>query len=229
MRRHSLVRSLHPGSRGWALSRLGWIATLALCACGGEPDEARREPVAQTATAPASKPAAAVQEAVAPPAKAPVAATAEPPVVATPPAPASSSATAAPEYLLVVFRKKGLYRDTDELVPVHGAGYEPLRAFVVLRGKPRRQSPVAEVQPYCLSSTHCEYRAPRRAGLADRIMISLEDDSVARLSAADDMVVISARTLAVATPSVVKLTMTIPGQAPVTRQITYAKAPGTAS
>jgi len=52
MRRHSLVRSLHPGSRGWALGRLGWVATLALCACGGEPDEARLQPVAQTATAP---------------------------------------------------------------------------------------------------------------------------------------------------------------------------------
>jgi len=158
-----------------------------------------------------------------------VAAQAASPVVATPPAPANSSATAAPEYLLVIFRKKGLHRDTDELVPVHGAGYEPLRAFVSLRGKPRRQSPVAEVQPHCLSSTQCEYRAPRRAGLADRIMISLDDDSVAGLSAADGMVVISARTLAVATTSVVKLTMTIPGQAPVTRQITYAKAPGTAS
>ena len=155
MRRHSLVRSLHPGSRGWALRRLGWVATLALCACGGEPDEARLQPVAQTATAPASKPAVAIQEVLAPPAKAPVAAQAASPVVATPPAPANSSATAAPEYLLVIFRKKGLHRDTDELVPVHGAGYEPLRAFVSLRGKPRRQSPVAEVQPYCLSSTQC--------------------------------------------------------------------------
>lgn len=214
-------RSRRPGR---ALQALGWIATLTLCACGGEPADAPKPTIEQAATTSAPPPAATVREIVAPPAKATLAPKAETPTTA-PATPKAQEAPAAPEYLLVVFKKKVVHRDADELSPVHGAGYEPLRAFVYLRGKPRKQSPVAEVQPYCSSSTQCEYRAPRKAGFADRITISLDDDSVARLSAADDMVVISARTLAVATPSIVKLTMTIPGQAPVTRQIIYARPP----
>ena len=210
-----------------ALQALGWTAALTLCACGGEPDDAPKPTVEKVAATPAPPPAAKVQAVVAPPAKTPLASKAQTP--ATAPALSASMSPAAPEYLLVVFKKKAVHRDVDELVPVHGAGYEPLRAFVYLRGKPRKQSPVAEVQPYCLSSTECEYRAPRKAGFADRITISIDDDSVARLSAADDMVVISARTLGVTTPAIVKLTMTIPGQAPVTRQIIYAKPPSQTS
>jgi hypothetical protein len=208
---------------GRLLHPIGWIAIAMLSACGGEPDDAPKPSMERAAARPAPPPTAKVQEDVAAPAKTPSASKSEiPPAAASMPTAAASPA--GPEYLLVILRRKGMHRDSDELVPVHGAGYEPLRAFVYLRGKPKKQSPVADVQPYCASTTQCEYRAPRKAGFADRIMISLDDDSVARLSAADDTVVISARTLAVATPSIVKLTMTIPGQPPVTRQIIYTRS-----
>lgn len=137
--------------------------------------------------------------------------------------PATEIALAAPQYTLAIFHHGVPLSDEEELVPVRGAGYEPLRAFVYMRGKPRKRSPVADVQAYCSSSTRCEYRAPRKAGYADEITISLQDDSVAHLSAADDMVVISARTLGVETRSIVKVTMTIPGHMPVIRQIIFSK------
>jgi hypothetical protein len=202
----------------WAASGWASIALLSLCACGGAPDPDR-------ATVPSTSPAEARPAALTPALGVAAAAETGPGAApnATAPRAAVTKTVAPPEYMLVVFKQKVVHRDNDELAPVHGAGYEPLRAFVYLRGKPRKQSPANEVQPYCVSTTQCEYRPPRKAGLAEKITISLDDDSVARLSAADDMVVISARTLEVARPSIVKVTMTIAGQAPVTRQILYAK------
>jgi hypothetical protein len=136
LRLRSTLRKDHRSRRpGRALRALGWIATLTLCACGGEPDGAPKPAVEQAATTSAPPPAATVREVVAPPARPALASNADAPTTA--PATLKAPETpAAPEYLLVVFKKKVVHRDADELAPVHGAGYEPLRAFVYLRGKP---------------------------------------------------------------------------------------------
>lgn len=138
----------------------------------------------------------------------------------------STSVSAAPgRYDIRLLDQNGWHREVFELVPVRGAGYQTVHAIVVLRG-PGALSPVAGVQPYCATPLHCEYVPPRAANYAERYTISLSDDSVARLSTAKDMVAIDARHIAVERPSIVIVTLTVDGQPPVTKQITYATLPG---
>lgn len=217
---------LEDNPRSWrsgrAVHTFGWLAASLLCACGGDPTPGIAPPAVvvrtdETAPSTAGSPAKEVAASSAKPAPGAVA--------PSRPAPAATAnAPAAPEYMLMVFKDRALHRDEDELAPVRGAGYAPLRAFVYLRGKPRNQSPVASVQAYCLTPTRCEYIPPRKSGFAERYTISLDDATIARLSAANDMVVISTRELDVAKPVTVSLTLTIPGREPILRRIIYAKS-----
>jgi hypothetical protein len=100
-----------------------------------------------------------------------------------------------------------------------------VHAAVVLRGS-KTLSPVAGVQAYCATPLRCEYLPPRSAAQAERYIVSLPDDSVARLSATEGMIAISARYLEVERPSIVSVTLTVDGQPPVTKRITYMRSPG---
>jgi hypothetical protein len=140
--------------------------------------------------------------------------------------PTTAKASPAPMYVLVVFKDRVVHQDLDELAPVRGAGYETLRAFVYVRGKPRKSSPIAGVHAYCATPIRCEYRPPRKTGVAEKYTISLDSDSVAKLSAADDMVAITARQLEVAKPVTVSVTLMVEGMQPVTKRIVYAKLNG---
>ena len=98
-------------------------------------------------------------------------------------------------------------------------------AVVVLRGS-RTLSPVAGVQPYCATPVRCDYLPPRNANYAERYTVTLSDDSVARLSTTKGMIAINARRLEEQQPSIVSVTLTVDGQPPVTKRITYMNSPG---
>ena len=134
-------------------------------------------------------------------------------------------ATAPGAYEIRLFDQNGWPRETFELVPVRGAGYQTVHAVVVLRGS-RTVSPVAGAQPYCATPVRCEYLPPRNADQAERYTVSLSDDSVAWLSSTNGMVAINARHLEVERPSIVSVTLTIDGEPSVTKRITYLKSPG---
>jgi hypothetical protein len=127
-------------------------------------------------------------------------------------------------YDIQLLGQDGWQRDTFELVPVRGVGYQDLHAIVVLRG-PSELSPVAGVEPYCATRSRCDYVPPRRGDYAARYTVSLSDDSIAQLSTAKGEIAIRARRLEVEWPSIVSVTLTVDGQPPVTKRITYAKLP----
>ena len=189
-----------------------------LSACGGGPD------ASETATTPAtsaSKQLATAATADAPRAGASSAAVAN----VTRQHESADVAEPAGAYEIRLFDHNGWPRETFELAPVRGIGYQTVRAAVVLRGS-KTLSPVAGVQAYCATPLRCEYLPPRSADHAERYAISLPDDSVARLSTTDGMIAISARYLEVERPSIVSVTLTVDGQPPVTKRITYMKSPG---
>ena len=193
---------------------------MALSSCGGAPD-AGETPKRAAALAADGATAPIASTAPAPPVGASGAAVVDvilPRGSTTPPASPGA-------YDIRLLDQNGWHRETFELVPVRGAGYQTVHAVVVLRGS-GALSPVAGVQPYCATSLHCEYVPPRTANYAERYTISLSDDSVARLSTTKDMIAINARNIAVERPSIVSVTLTVDGQPPVTKQITYAMLPG---
>jgi hypothetical protein len=128
--------------------------------------------------------------------------------------------------LLILNNSNVVHRDGAELAPSHGAGYQTLRAVVYQRGQPRSRSPVAGVKPYCPTPTTCEYLPPRQNGRPERYTVTLDDDSVAMLSASDEFVTIRAKQLALDKPLKVTVTLTMPGEQAVTRQIIYGPAKG---
>jgi hypothetical protein len=135
------------------------------------------------------------------------------------------AAHAAPRYDLILLNGRVVHQDLDQLDPQQGKGYLPLQAFIYVKGRPRTGSPVASVKPVCLPA-QCEYIPPRKAGFAERYVISISDDSVVQLSASEDTVVISARQLAQSQPTTVDVTLTVPGQPPIVKRIVYGTAPG---
>lgn len=137
---------------------------------------------------------------------------------------AADAQGAAPRYNLVLLNDRTVHQDLDQLDPRIGKGYAPLHAFIYVKGKPRSSSPVASIKPICLTATRCEYLPPRKAGFAERYVISIDDGSVAQLSADSDLVVITSRQLGLARPATVNVTLTIPGQQPVVKRIFYAAA-----
>ena len=129
-------------------------------------------------------------------------------------------------YDLIVLNERVVHQDLDQLDPRQGKGYQPLRAFIYVKGMPRNTSPVASIKPVCMVPTRCEYLPPRKSGLAERYIVSIPDDSVAQLSADEDVVVVSTRHLGLANAATVDLTLTIPGQRTVVKRIVYGAVPG---
>ena len=194
------------------------VVAIALSACGGAPD---MDETATSAAAPDSKDRAMASAADAPRVGASGAA-----IAGVALSRGSAKLPASPgAYDIRLFDQNGWHRETFELVPVRGAGYQTVYAVVVLRGS-RTLSPVAGVQPYCATPVRCDYLPPRNANYAERYTVSLSDDSVARLSTTKGMIAISARHLEVERPSIVSVTLTVDGQPPVTKRITYMKSPG---
>ena len=194
------------------------MVALALSACGGAPEVG--EPATAAAT-PDIKEGAVASTAEAPRAGASGAAIAE---VALSRGSAQLPASPA-AYDIRLLDQNGWHRETFELVPVRGAGYQTVHAVVVLRGS-GTLSPVAGVQPYCATPVRCDYLPPRNGDYAERYTVSLSDDSVAQLSSTKGMIAINARHLEEQRPSVVDVTLTVDGQPPVTRRITYMNSPG---
>ena len=191
------------------------MVAIALSACGGGPDAGE---TATTAAPPASKDRATASTADAPragPSGANV----------TLPRGSADLAESVGAYEIRLFDQNGWPKETFELAPVRGVGYQTVRAAVVLRGS-KTLSPVAGVQAYCATPLRCEYLPPRSADHAERYTVSLSDDSVARLSTTEGMIAISARYFEVERPSIVSVTLTVDGQPPVTKRITYMKSPG---
>jgi hypothetical protein len=124
----------------------------------------------------------------------------------------------------VILNERAVHQDLDQLDPRHGQGYQPLQAFIYVRGRPRSKSPVHSIKPVCATPTQCEYLPPRQAGFAERYTIEVDDASLVQLSADRDVVVISSRRLQLATPATVSVTLTVPGQAPVVKRIIYGAA-----
>jgi hypothetical protein len=190
-----------------------WAVMLALSACGGAPEMDKAPPALDERAATRSVlPSDAAVSGLA----------RSPPVAASAAVPAP---TLQADYELLLFKQRSnwtvQHRDSDALAPVRGTGYPTLYAFIHLREKHRR-SPVAGVQAFCATPTRCEYLPPRKAEFPEKFTISLSDSSFIRLSAADDLVAISARELDAAQPVTVLVTLTIPGQPPITRKISYA-------
>jgi len=194
---------------------------MALSSCGAAPDAGEAPSRAAAPDSADRATALAASTALAPPARASGAAV----VGVTLPRGSTWPQASPAAYDIRLLDQNGWHRETFELVPVRGAGYQTVHAVVVLRGS-GALSPVAGVQPYCATPLHCEYVPPRMANYAERYTISLSDDSVARLSTTKDMIAINARHIAVERPSIVSVTLTVDGQSPVTKQITYAMLPG---
>lgn len=196
-------------------------AIMALSSCGGAPDvgETPKRAAAPASADGATAPAASTAHAR------PEGASGDAVVDVTLPRGSTRPPASPAVYDIRLLDQNGWHRETFELVPVRGAGYQTVHAVVVLRGS-GALSPVAGVQPYCATPFHCEYVPPRTANYAERYTISLSDDSVARLSTTKDMIAINARNIAVERPSIVSVTLTVDGQPPVTKQITYAMLPG---
>jgi hypothetical protein len=196
----------------------GLVVAVALSACGGAPNVGE---TAATAAAPDSNDRATASTTDAPRVGASGAAVAG----VAPPRESTQLPASAGAYDIRLRDQNDWDRETFELVPVRGAGYQTVHAVVVLRGS-RTLSPVAGVQPYCATPVRCDYLPPRNANYAERYTVSLSDDSVARLSTTKGMIAISARHLEEQRPSIVSVTLTVDGQLPVTKRITYMNSPG---
>jgi hypothetical protein len=191
------------------------MLVVALAACGGAPGE-RGSAASATTDRPSIAPGPALAAAMS---------RAEPERPLHPTAGTPGAQPLLPgSYTLLLLNSNAVHRDGDELAPTHGAGYQALRAFVYVGGQPRSRSPVAGVKPYCATPSKCEYLPPRKGGVPEKFTIALDGDSVATLSASEDLVVIRARQLALQEPQKVTVTLSMPGQSTVTRQIVYAKA-----
>jgi hypothetical protein len=203
------------GERERGRSAPGWRLALVAALLGGCGDSLIEPPPASPVEA---TPAAAITRSTALPA-----AHFDP--AATPIQVAAAAAHRTDAYLLVLMNERAVHRDSDELAPTQGRGYQALEAFVFANGRPRAASPVASIKPTCLP-TECRYLPPRQAGRAESYVISIDDESVAELTAVEDRVRVSPRQLAWALPAVVQVTLTVPGQPPVVRRIVYGAAPG---
>jgi hypothetical protein len=130
----------------------GLVVAIVLSACGGAPDVGE---TATTAAAPDSKHRAMASTTDAPRVGASDAAFAP---VSLPRGSAQLPASPG-AYDIRLLDQNGWDRETFELVPARGAGYQTVHAIVVLRGS-RTLSPVAGVQPYCATPVRCDYLPP---------------------------------------------------------------------
>jgi hypothetical protein len=145
---------------------------------------------------------------------------AKPPTFAEPP---SSLAITTAGYHLVILNDGFVYRDRDELPAVHGSPYPTLRAVIFERALSRGGSRTLPVKPYCDSVMRCEFVPPRGAGIPDRFVLRLADDSVARLSVRDDAVVITPMQLEFRKTTTLRLFFEPAGAEQAIREIVYGQ------
>ena len=138
---------------------------------------------------------------------------------------AALAGTEAVRYDLVLMNDRAVHQDLDQLDPRQGKGYTPLHAFVYVKGRPRSKSPVNSIKPIC-TPTQCEYLPPRQAGFAERYTISIDDASLAELSADKDVVVISSTRLQLAKAATLNVTLTVGSDRTVVKRIVYGGAQG---
>ena len=86
----------------------------------------------------------------------------------------------------------GVQASSLELPPVRGVGYATVKAKIssVRAGG---ETPVDEARPYCSSNARCEYRVVGRNRVDLVYAVKLNDDSVARLSASGNEILVTAR------------------------------------
>lgn len=125
---------------------------------------------------------------------------------------------------LRVARTRGVFGDVNTLVPVRGAGYEPVQAAIWKRNHPWRLSPIYGVRPVCLTSTRCEYLPPRHLGVPSSLVVSLNEGSIARLAAVNDVVSIEVRELDLPESTTVTVSLTVDGSELATHKIVYASS-----
>lgn len=126
---------------------------------------------------------------------------------------------------LQLLSPEGVHASSLELPPVRGVGYATVKAKIssVRAGG---ETPVDEVRPYCPSSVQCEYRATGRDRLDHVYVVKLPDENVARLSAAGNEILVTAKqtNLPVRTP--VTITLQI-GKHASTARVAYLGADAT--
>jgi hypothetical protein len=138
----------------------------------------------------------------------------------------AQSGTPSPRYELVLLDEGVVHQDQDQLDPRQGKGYASLHAFIYAPGRPRSGSPVASIKPVCTSSVRCEYLPPRKAGIAERFVISVDQEALVQLSVDEDVVVVTARALSLARAATVTVELSVEGQAPIRKRIVYGADPG---
>lgn len=126
-------------------------------------------------------------------------------------------------YDLRLYDRGGQVLTAVELRPTQGRGYETVRVHVVLQGR-RVISPVAQVQARCPTPTRCEYLPSRRDEGAARFMVSIADDTIARLSPAKDLIAVTVRDLNVDRTVEVTVRLTVDGKPAGERKIRYLRA-----
>ena len=187
--------------------RLSALAVLPVfLGCGGgssEPSDAVLEPVELTA----SPEIRSFKQVVVSPVAAQPSATARP--VTTPKIFRSASEEPRSEEIAVhlqLLSPDGVQASSLELPPVRGVGYATVKAKIS-NVRAGGETPVDNVRPYCSSSVQCEYRVAGRERLDLMYVVKLPDENVARLSAAGNEILVTAKqtNLPVRTPVTITL------------------------
>jgi hypothetical protein len=212
---------------------LNWIAKpsaalamlLVLFGCGGgssEPSGAVLAPVELTA----SPEGRSSKQAELQPAAAQIAVRAR--SVATPSVFRSASEDSRSEEAAVhlqLLSPDGVQASSLELPPVRGAGYATVKAKI-LSVRAGGETPVEDVRPYCPSSAQCEYRIVGRNRLDLVYVVKLPDDHVARLSAAGNEILITAKQTNMPVRTPVTITLEV-GKHASTARVAYLGADAT--
>ena len=208
------------------IPRLGALTVLPVfLGCGGgssEPPSAVLAPV-EWAASPESP---SIKQVVVPLAAAQPSITAKP--VATPSIFRSASEEPKSEETAVhlqLLSPDGVQTSSLELPPVRGVGYATVKAKIS-NVRASGDTPVDSVRPYCPSSVRCEYRVAGRDRLDLMYVVKLPDENVARLSAAGNDILVTAKqtNLPVRTP--VTITLEI-GKHTSTARVAYLGADAT--
>lgn len=210
--------------RKWSL-RLGGLAVLPVfLGCGGgssETPNAAEAPVELTASSESPSFKAVLQ-----PAAAQLAVRAR--LVTTPSTFRAASEEPRSEETAVhlqLISPDGVQASFLELPPVRGAGYATVKAKISsLRAG--GETPVDEGRPYCPSSVQCEYRTVGRDRLELVYVVKLPDESAARLSAAGNDILITAKQTNVPVRTPVTITLQI-GKHTSTARLAYLGADAT--
>jgi hypothetical protein len=119
----------------------------------------------------------------------------------------------------------GVQASSLELPPVRGVGYATVRARIssVRAGG---ETPVDEARPYCPSSVQCEYRTADRGRLDLVYVVKLPDESVARLSAAGNEILVTAKQTAMPVRTAVTIALQV-GKHTSTARVAYLGAAAT--